>query len=273
MSTIITSLRTDLVTANRWLRWSISSWFIVAVLGQWIFALYVLLFYGGVALTGDLEGWNAALENGIEPGKTMNNTAIAVHLLLAIIIHVGGPLQFIPQLRKRALNFHRWNGRVYAVVTFITALTGLFMIWEHRLGESAGSLAGMTLGAAIILAASLLAWRFAVKGDLGRHERWAVRLFLAASGVWFFRIILMGWFLINGGPVGVDTETMTGPFMTFIYFGHYLLPLAIYELYLFARKQNSPTGRYAMAGLLFASTVFTVLGVFAATVGMWLPML
>ncbi|MEL7161826.1 MAG: DUF2306 domain-containing protein [Bacteroidota bacterium] len=273
MSTILSSPVSSLATADRWLSLSVRSWFIVAVLGQWIFALYVLLFYGGVALTGNLEGWNAGLENGIEPGKALTNTALAVHLLLAVIIHVGGPLQFFPRLRAWAPRFHRWNGRVYAVVTLITALTGLFMIWERHIAESSGSLAGMTLGAAIIVLAGIFTWRFAVKRQMGRHERWAVRLFLAASGVWFFRIILMGWFLINGGPVGVDTETMTGPFMTFLFFGHYLLPLAIYELYLFAKKQHSPAGRYAMTGLLFACTVFTVLGIFAATASMWLPML
>ena len=43
------------------------------------------------------------------------------------------------------------------------------------------------------------------------HRRWAIRLFLAVSGVWFFRVGLMFWIGANQGAVGFDPASFTGP--------------------------------------------------------------
>ena len=51
-----------------------------------------------------------------------------------------------------------------------------------------------------------------------------------ASGVWFFRVGLMLWVVVNQGPAGFDTETFRGPFLTFLSLAQSLLPLAILEL-------------------------------------------
>src|SRR5712692_3482720 len=77
-------------------------WFLVAVVGLWIFVVYVVAFYGGSAIQGDLEAWNRALPNGYVPGDTIGNFVVAIHLFLAVIIIVGGPLQLIPRIRRRA---------------------------------------------------------------------------------------------------------------------------------------------------------------------------
>lgn len=66
-------------------------------------------------------------------------------------------------------------------------------------------------------------------------------------------------------------ETFTGPFTGFIAYAHYLLPLAVYELYLLAKRHGGANGRYAMAGLMVVCTLVTIIGVFAAALGMWLP--
>ncbi|MEM1359337.1 MAG: hypothetical protein AAGF89_14110, partial [Bacteroidota bacterium] len=84
-------------------------------------------------------------------------------------------------------------------------------------------------------------------------------------------VILMGWLLINGGPVGFDGETFTGPFLTFLGFAHYLLPLAIYEGYLWAKDRGGYRGQYLAGAVLFGLTLLTVIGIFGATVGLWWP--
>jgi len=259
--------------ANKAVRISVTTWFIVAVIGQWLFAYYVAAFYGGSLAIGEVERWNEVLSPGYQQDNPMGNLAVGIHLLLAVIIMVGGPLQFVPRIRAKAPVFHRWNGRVYVLTTMITGLTGLWMIWFHQEYDESVSSTAMTIEALFIVLAGGLVWRNAVARKMLRHERWAVRLFLVASGVWFFRIILMFWLIVNGGPVGFDVETFTGPFLDFLSFAHYLLPLAIYELYLVLKDHKLPLVRYALAGTFFLLTAATVVGVFAATVGMWLPML
>ena len=99
--------------SNSLLNRAVGGWFVVAVLGQWIFAFYVAMFYGSSAVVGDFAAWNQVLPHGHVPGETMGNLAVAAHLFLAVAIMVGGPLQIIPQVRSLFPRFHRINGRVY----------------------------------------------------------------------------------------------------------------------------------------------------------------
>jgi hypothetical protein len=107
--------------------------------------------------------------------------------------------------------------------------------------------------------------------ELAAHRRWALRLFLVMSGVWFFRVGLMLWVFLDGGPAGFDPETFRGPFLTFLAFAQYLLPLAVLELYLRAQERGGPTRRFVVATALFVLTVAMGVGIVIAILGMWLP--
>ena len=93
---------------------------------------------------------------------------------------------------------------------------------------------------------------------------------MAASAVWFFRVGLMGWAALTGG-IGINWETFTGPFLYVLGFAQYLLPLAMLEWYFACQRQAGPAMQMAFAGVLFGLASFMVVGVFAATTGMWLP--
>lgn len=98
-----------------------------------------------------------------------------------------------------------------------------------------------------------------------------LRLFLAANGVWFFRVGLMLWLVVNKRPAGFDPVTFQGPFLTFLAFAQFLLPLAVLELYLRARDGASAPRRAVMAAGLCALTLAMGGGIAAAFMGMWLP--
>jgi len=247
------------------------TWFVVATLGQWFFATYVTILYGGSALGGQMTVWNDHLTHGYVPGETVANTAMAAHLALAVIIHFGGPLQFVPGLQRRARSFHRWNGRIYLSVAVLASLSGLFMLWTKGSPGSALQLIGLTVDGLLILLCSGLTIYYALRRNLIRHGRWAFRLFLVVSGVWFFRIMLMFILMSFGRPIGFDPETFTGPLLVVLSFAAYLLPLAIYEFYLFGRHRASAGGRWGVAVMLALSILFTAGGIFAAAAGMWLP--
>jgi uncharacterized membrane protein len=260
-------------------------WFLVAVIGQWIFVYYIVFFYGASAVQGDLEAWNKVLPHGYIAGDTVGNFAVAMHLLLAAIITVGGPLQLVlgaiitgggprqlsPQFRARVPAVHHWNGRIYLLTALAISLDGLFMAWTR--GVAGGQPFGISLNAVLIMICAAMAVRYAVARDIATHRRWALRLFLVVSGVWFFRVGLMGSIFLNNGPFGFDPATFRGPFLTFLGFAQYLLPLAVLELYLRTQDRAGAPGRFAMAAGLFVLTVAMGIGIFAATMGMWLPRL
>ena len=248
-------------------------WFVVAAVGHLIFLIYIVGFYGLLLAGGGAQALAGThLPNGFIEGQPIGNAAVVAHLLLATIVIGGGPLQLIPAVRSRFPTFHRWLGRSYAIAAVATSTAGLFMIWTR------GTIGGLTnqiaisLDGILIIAFATIAVRYAMRRDFVNHRRWAMRLFLVASGVWFFRVGLMSWVFMTGG-LGIDFETFTGPFIVFWSFAQYLLPLALLQL--FFRAQDTANGSLKMvtAGTLFAFTVVMGLGIFAATMGMWLPRL
>jgi hypothetical protein len=258
------------VAADAALRTAARFWFVVFVATQLIFVVYVIAFYGGSAIRGDLQAWNRVIPQGYTNGHTMSNAAVAVHLLVAVGIMAGGPLQLIPQIRQRAPRFHRWNGRLYAVALFVISVTGLQMIWS-RAGASVAQYVGTSVHAVLIMTFAVLAVRYAVARDLRTHRRWALRLFMVVNAGLFFRIGLLQWIFLYKGPAGFDPKTFAGPFLSFWSLADYLLPLVILEIYLYARDRSSISSRFATATALLVLTVAMGIGISAATTAMWVP--
>jgi uncharacterized membrane protein len=247
-------------------------WFLTALVGQWIFVYYVAAFYGGAAVQGRWESWNKIFPRGHVPGDAMGNAAVFLHLLFAVIVVGGGPLQLIPRVRAKFPTFHRWNGRVYMLAVCATSLVGLYMVWVR--GGTTGDVVqhlGITLDALLILAFAVQATRTAMARQFEAHRRWALRLFMVVSAVWFFRVGLMFWIFINKGPAGFNPKTFTGPFLNVLTFAQTLLPLAVLELYLRARDRSGALHRFSVAAGLAALTVAMGVGIFAASLIMWLP--
>jgi hypothetical protein len=252
------------------LKASVAFWYLATVIGQVIFVAYVLAVYGGAVVAGDLAGWNKVMPHGYVPGDSAGNVAIGVHLLMAAVIMLGGALQLLPALRARAPRFHRWNGRIYLAGAAFASVSGLYMIWFRGTVGDVSQHIGTSVNALLILAFAAMALKRALGRDFAAHRRWALRLFLSVSGVWFFRVGLMFWIAVNGGPAGFDPKTFTGPFLTFLAFGQYLVPLGVLQLYLACRERGTGV-RLGMAVLLFILTLGICAGVAVATMGMWLP--
>lgn len=260
-----------LATHSGLLQFGAQSWFVIAFLGQILFTIYVVLFYGGAVVRGDMEMWNKVFPRGFVAGEHAGNFAVFAHIALAVLINLGGALQFIPQIRAKAPRFHRWNGRVYLFSVFFASLAGLIMVWGR--GSVGGLIQhiGISLNAVLIMLFAVLALKFALVRDFASHRRWAMRLFIVSSGVWFFRITIMFWIVANRGPAGFDPERFEGPFLYFLAFACYLIPLFFTELYLRVKAQKDIFIQRAYGVVLIILSVLTLAGVVAATLLMWLP--
>lgn len=248
-----------------------TTWFLTAVAGQWLFVFYVLAFYGSLVLGGGLPGLAiSGRPGGYIPGDALGNVTVAAHLLLAAIVMGGGPLQLVPQVRTRFPGFHRWNGRVYLPAVVMTALGGLYLTWARDGSGSVVNRIGISVDAVLIVVFAAIALHYALKREFSSHRRWALRLFIVVSAVWFFRIGLMLWVYVTGG-IGIDFATFTGPFIGFWHFGQYAIPLAVLELYFLAQARAGSWAKLAMSALLCLMTVFMALGIYRAWLGLWLP--
>lgn len=257
--------------AAKTLQWAVRVWFAIFFVGQAIFASYIILHYWWSAAMGRMERWNDATPNLYIEGAGLHNAVFALHIGIAALISLLGPLQLIPALRQYAPRFHRLSGRFYIFFAFAIGIDGLLLIWRK------GAVGGPTdhfiisINAVIILVCSYYTIRNAVKRKLAIHNRWAVHLVLGMSGVRLFRVFLMLWLVINQGPVGFDPDTFTGPFLTTLAIAVYVFPQVIVWWYFQARDAGTAAPKWIFSAVLLCITLGMLVGVFAATMGMWLP--
>jgi hypothetical protein len=247
---------------ERALQWSVGLWFAVTLIGQWIFAWYIITTYW-LPLGADAPArWDS-----LTPDYSF---AFIAHIGLALGIFAAGPLQLIPQLRANFPRFHHWNGRIYVFSVAIASISGLYMIWLHSDVGGIGVQLGTSFSAVLSGFYGWRAIRFAMARQYIQHRRYALRLFMTGAAVWFFRIQLMLWLMISGGK-GIDPETFHGPALVIVSFTQYLIPLLMLELYFVAAKDAGNPIKIVFSTGLFIMTLLMVMGLYAASAGMWFP--
>lgn len=261
-----------LPSPTRALQLGATTWFVVATLGQWAFVVFILLFFGGHSLSGDLAGLNSKPHvTGYVPADTFGNIQFIAHALMGGMVTFAGTWQLLPALRRRWPAVHRWNGRLFLTISLVAALSGLSLTWIRGSQLGPGSNFSITLNGLLILAFAVLAWRSALKRDFAQHRAHALRAYLLVNGVWFLRIGIMIAGLVLA-PLGIRINYQ-GMVFVGVSIASWLLPLVLLELYLRAERSQQAAPRYAMAGTLGVLALVTLAGSAAAIVFMWLPVL
>lgn len=242
-----------------------------ALLGQLIFAVYIVAFYYKATLSGELHVWNKVLPQGYVPGDFFGNLFLGSHLMLAAVVTFGGLIQLAPFVRKHYPKLHKWNGRVYIIAASYIALGGFYLIMTRTAHGGIFEFAGLSLNTLLILWFGFMAWSQARAKQFTQHMQWALRLFVVVSGVWFFRVGLMLWLMIHQAPVGFDPETFRGPFLSFLIFACYLIPLALLEVYFYVKQHGRNIHKMFTTAILTIFAISMAAGIFGATMGLWLP--
>ncbi|MDB5471126.1 MAG: hypothetical protein JWR84_2686 [Caulobacter sp.] len=234
-------------------------WLAVALVGQWLFLVYIAGFYGPSTLSGDFEAWtrNRMLHNAYRPGDLAGNLTFGGHALLAGVIAFGGALQIMPQVRARWPRFHRWNGRVFLTTAVVLSLTGLGLIWLRAPEPEKISNWAITGNAVLILAFAALAYRTARGRNFVTHRRWALRLYLVSNAQWFMRVGFVVWMMFSRG---IGLKGVNGTAFLVWTFGCYLVPLAVLELYLRARAGGGGAVKLTAAWVLGVFTLLMAVG-------------
>lgn len=248
-------------------------WFVVATIGQWIFGVYIISMYYTSTFSGNFEKWNKVLPKGYIAGDWKGNLLVGIHVILAAIMVIGGPLQLMPIIRNRFKTFHRWLGRIYVFTAIIVSSVGFIMGWTRGSVGDTFMHVSNSIQAIYIITFAILSIIYARKRHFDKHQSWTLRLFMVANGVWFFRVGLMAWLVINQAPVGFDPETFTGPFLTFLSLFTYAVPISLIllEMYFYAQRKQNQAFSTATSAIILLFTIIMAIGIFGATMGMWLP--
>jgi len=153
---------------------------------------------------------------------------LVTHISGGVLALTCGTLQLWTGLRQRAMNFHRWIGRVYLVGAAI-GITGAFLMAVYTTPRSFG-VGLMALASAWIITTGI-AWAAILLGRVAMHKEWMLRSYLVAFAFVTFRIItdLLPNVTKHLGSNADDAATSVS-------WLSWVLPLAIYEVILQVRK-------------------------------------
>jgi hypothetical protein len=157
--------------AARVLSVAVTVWYLIAVAGQWLFAAYIVALYGRAVVVGDTSAWTRVMPNGRVEGDGIGNAVLMSHVLLAVIIMIGGPLQLVPWLRSRFRAVHRWTGRAYMSAAITISAGGLYLVWVRGSDSRFIQHLGISLDGVLVLVFSVLAYRTARARHIAQLNR------------------------------------------------------------------------------------------------------
>ena len=108
------------------------------------------------------------------------------HLLFALPVLFGAPLQFIAEIRQRAPQLHRAIGKAYVCGACGAALTAIYLGGS---GQYEGSRLSIVLTGLLWLFFTLTAWRLAVGKQFAAHRAFMIRSYTMALVLVWLRLM------------------------------------------------------------------------------------
>jgi len=105
-----------------------------------------------------------------------------VHILPGAIFLVLAPLQFVPAIRDKHLNVHRWLGRILLISGLVIGTSALVMSYTMNIG-GANETAATTLFAIVFLFCLVKAYRHIRRKEVAQHREWVIRMYGVGLGV------------------------------------------------------------------------------------------
>lgn len=168
------------------------------------------------------------------------------HLVVALPVLVGAPLQFSKALRASRPWLHRAIGRAYVAGSALAALTAIYL--GGIVGEYEGSRLPIVLLAALWLFFTLAAWRCAVRRDFVAHRLFMIRSYGLALVVVWLRLMydLQDWLFFYVQDEALRDATRE--------WASWVVPLLVLELWLSWLPLLRPKQRLRQPGASVAAT-------------------
>ena len=100
---------------------------------------------------------------------------IRIHILLAIIALLTGPLNVIKRIRIKSINFHRWNGRLYVLSIILNFIPGVYVSFFATGGWP--STIGFLILNTLWLSTTILGFWYIKRKNVILHSQWILRSF------------------------------------------------------------------------------------------------
>ncbi len=118
----------------------------------------------------------------LDAGFARHVALTLIHILPGGLFLVLAPLQFLPNLRQKHLQLHRWMGRILVVCGLIIGISALVMSFKMNIGGP-NETAATTLFAIVFLICLAKAYRHIRRKEVERHREWMIRAYGVGLGV------------------------------------------------------------------------------------------
>ena len=161
-------------------------------------------------------------------GYWPHRARLIFHISGGILALSFGPFQFWTGLRRSAMNFHRWTGRLYLVGVLVGSI-GAFSMGVYTRPHSFG-IALMSLAAAWIVVTGT-AYAAILRGMISLHKEWMVRSYIVTFAFVSFRILREYFPGFANGLGGSVPDSLAN--ITWI---SWVIPLGINEIIVHVRR-------------------------------------
>jgi uncharacterized membrane protein len=105
-----------------------------------------------------------------------------IHILPGGLFLTLASLQFVPSIRQKHLQFHRWSGRILVGCGLIIGISALVMSYTMNIGGP-NETAATTLFAILFLICLIKGYLHIRRKEVERHREWMIRAYGVALGV------------------------------------------------------------------------------------------
>ena len=155
------------------------------------FAVIFLVLIGVAAVTrrtlvllspGQFSGGRSNPAAALDAGFARHKALTLIHILPGALFLGLAALQFMPGMRKKHLQFHRWSGRFLVALGVVIGASALIMSFRMNIGGP-NETAATTLFAIVFLTCLVRAFVLIRRKDVARHREWMIRAYAVALGV------------------------------------------------------------------------------------------
>jgi uncharacterized membrane protein len=127
-------------------------------------------------------GGKASPAAALDAGFARHMALTLLHILPGGLFLALAPFQFMPSIRQKHLQVHRWMGRILVVCGLIIGFSALVMSYKMNIGGP-NETAATTLFAIVFLICLIKAYRHIRRKEVERHREWMIRAFGVGLGV------------------------------------------------------------------------------------------
>jgi small basic protein len=181
---------------------------------------------------GVLDGAWLGIDPQIRAVITEVPAAALTHMLIAPVALLLGPFQFLPGLRARRPQVHRWSGRAYVAACVVGGAGALATAFHASGGWVAGL--GFAVLAVLWVGATLGAWRAAVQRQFERH-----RLLMRFSYAMTFAAVTLRLQIPLGFALGYPSYSAMSVWLAYTSWIPNVIIVALYSLASASRRPAS----------------------------------